>query len=248
MGKFRVNFLIVGTQKGGTTALASFLGQEPRICMAPCKEVHFFDAPNFDDSADIDSINRRYQKAFPNFASQPLVGEATPIYMYFPQVAARIKQYNPDMKLIFLLRDPTSRAISHYGMEYARGNEKWPLPMALALEPFRLWRDRGDASDQSSWRLHSYMDRGLYSRQIKNMKRYFPPDQMLFLRSEDLWRDHEGTLRKTYQFLGLGPDAVVAPQERVYVAQKTVRGSPFLLQLIKWRFSYERRFLARLLN
>jgi Sulfotransferase domain len=228
-----VNFLIVGTQKGGTTALAKFLSTHPQVCIAPVKEVHFFDydqnylgdgspwlgvpqniahpTPQTSNSKPQD----RYHSFFPNYSHQPVVGEATPIYMYFPWIAERIKTYNPSMKLIILLRHPVERAYSHYQMERARGWEWLPFSLAIRLEAWRLHLAKRDRSERSSLRTHSYGDRGFYSRQIHNLQRYFPSEQMLILLNEDLQNNHHETLQRVYEFLEVDRDVNIPAPERV---------------------------------
>ena|SRR5450755_1220153 len=115
----KVAFLIAGTQKGGTTALASYLQEHPAICMSTVKEVHFFDTEEFFASGDVDYT--RYHARFNPTARKRLLGEATPIYMYWEAAAHRIQRYNPTMKLILLLRNPVTRAYSHWNHEHARG-------------------------------------------------------------------------------------------------------------------------------
>ncbi len=216
-----VNFLIVGTQKGGTTALANFLATHPDICMAPVKEVHFFDydrhylhpnrsTPNWD----------YYHSFFPNYTGQPAVGEATPIYMYLPWIAPRLHAYNPNLKLIAILRHPIDRAYSQYQMEYARGWETLSFAAAIAAEPRRLFLpklasllgDRRHAQTETApIRTHSYCDRGHYARQIRNLLRYFPRQNLLVLRNEDLQAHHTQVLQTTYRFLGVRDDASLVP-------------------------------------
>lgn len=84
--------------------------------MAPAKEVHIFDSPTFDAG----QIDARYAAALPNYGGQRCVMEATPSYLYLPDVPGRIAQYNPAMRVIVLLRDPVERAVSHHHMERAR--------------------------------------------------------------------------------------------------------------------------------
>ncbi len=131
----QVNFLIAGAQKSGTTALHRFLSEHPRICMASRKEVHFFDKnKNFKiSSPDYDT----YHKNFPNPSDDQIVGEATPRYICWPSAPQRIKEYNPDMKLIFILRDPVERAYSQFIMEKKRGKEPFPFFVAIRLEKIR---------------------------------------------------------------------------------------------------------------
>lgn len=228
-----VNFLIVGAQKGGTTALAKFLSTHPQICLAPIKEVHFFDydqnyfgngepwlgVPKTLAHPKPQTLNPtpqdRYHRFFPNYDRQLAIGEATPIYMYLPWIAERIKAYNPNMKLIILLRNPLDRAYSHYQMERARGWEWLPFAIAIRIEALRLYLAKRDSSERSSLRTHSYCDRGFYARQIRNLQRYFPKEQMLILLNEDLQNSHSQTLQRVYQFLGVDSKVDIPVQERV---------------------------------
>ena len=219
---FRVDFVIGGTQKGGTSALAHFLRAHPEICMPKHKEVHFFDAPDFSEEADDTALARRYRKAFPKELTGRVVGDATPVYAYLPWVAGRVRRYNPGMKWILLLRDPVERAISHYAMERARGAEFLPLPLALRLERLRLWQDRHRAAWKTSLRHHSYLDRGRYSRQIARLWEHFPKEQVLVVESSVLRGRHEETLRTVYRFLGVREDVEVPPPETVFPTGKTV--------------------------
>ena len=132
-------------------------------------------------------------------------GEATPIYMFLPEIAGELKRYNPGLKLIVLLRDPVERALSHFYMEKNRGNESLPLLPALTLEPWRLRRCDDARRHGSAWQCHSYRSRGLYSRQLANLYRHFGREQVLLVRSEHLARDHNAALQRVFDFLGVGP-------------------------------------------
>ena len=99
----RVNFLIAGVQKGGTTILDNYLRSHPDICMANKKEVHFFDNEKLfhDKFTKIDY--EQYHSQFTKKNSHKVIGESTPIYTYWKPAAKRIFEYNKDMKLIILL-------------------------------------------------------------------------------------------------------------------------------------------------
>ncbi len=260
-----VNFLIVGVQKGGTTALAKFLSSHPQICIAPVKEVHFFDYDqNYlgDGSPWLGVPQKlshptphtpyptpqdRYHSFFPNCDRQLAVGEATPIYMYFPWIAERIKAYNPAMKLIIVLRHPAERAYSHYQMERARGWEWLPFPLAIRLEALRLRLAKHNASERSSLRAHSYGDRGFYSRQICNLQRYFPAEQMLILLNEDLQNNHHQTLQRVYEFLEVDREVNIPAPERVLngdYQSMSARDRNYLLR----KYEQEITAIATLLN
>ncbi len=219
MAGFRVDFVIGGTQKGGTTALAHFLGQHPEICLPLQKEAHFFDAADFPVDETPEASGERYRKFFPAEWGGRRCGDATPVYMYLPEIAGRIWRYNPAMKWIVLLRDPVERAVSHYQMERARGNEPLPFEEAIAAEKGRLRRDRDNRAWDSSVRLHSYIHRGLYTRQIRRLRRWFGEEAVLILTTEDLRHRHAETLRRVYQFLGLGNRDFVPLAEVVFAAK-----------------------------
>ncbi len=82
----KVNFLVCGTQKGGTTALAEYLSEHHEICMAKRKEVHFFDKVELPDYS-------HYHAFFSPKKHHKVLGEATPIYMYWDNAPERIHEY-----------------------------------------------------------------------------------------------------------------------------------------------------------
>ncbi|UCF67738.1 MAG: sulfotransferase domain-containing protein [Acidobacteriota bacterium] len=233
--RFKVDFLIVGTQKGGTTALAHFLRAHPSICVAPNKEAHFFDDPSLADLRwESPEAGRRFCSFFPNYTGQPRVGEATPIYMYLPGVPERIRRYNPAMKLILLLREPSDRALSHYAHSRRHHRERLPFPLALMLEQRRLARDWGDFDWNSSLRWHSYTDRGRYSPQIREMSAQFAAEQMLFLKTEELVNDHDRCLGRVFRFLGVEVPDPLPPHEVVHTSERR-----------HWAPAFCRRWVAR---
>ena len=117
----RITFVIGGVQKGGTTALAQYLAAHPGIRLPAGKEAHVFDAPGFDDAWDAATVDAQYAAHFPQHAADVLLGDATPFYLFHPDVVARIARYNPGMRWIILLRDPATRALSQFNMERERG-------------------------------------------------------------------------------------------------------------------------------
>src|SRR6478752_4058553 len=109
--KMNVDFIICGTQKGGTSALDVYLRGHPNICMAEKKEVHFFD--NEDAFRNATPDYSQYHSVFKSNSSSLIFGEATTIYMYWREAPRRMWQYNPNLKLIVLLRNPIERAYSY---------------------------------------------------------------------------------------------------------------------------------------
>lgn len=191
-----VNFLICGSQKSGTSALAEYLKQHSAICMAKRKEVHFFDKEHlFNDRG----VNYEFYHSFFQPGDNHLaIGEATPVYMYWTRAAKRIWQYNPDMKLIVILRNPVDRAYSHWNMEIHRGNETIPFEEAIINEA-----ERCKEALPLQHRFFSYTDRGFYSKQLERLWSYFPRDNTLILKNEDLRSHPRKTLNEICAFLEL---------------------------------------------
>jgi len=204
----RVDFVIGGTQKGGTSALDSFLRQHPEICMPTTrKELHFFDRE--EDNTD-------YKKYHANFKPKPhhrVIGEASPIYMYWETAPGRIWRYNPKMKWILALRNPVERAFSAWNMETKRGKEKLSFAEAIAKET-----ERCREALPLQHRVYSYVDRGFYAQQVRRLFNIFGRDSCLILLSEELRNDHKKTLNRVFEFLGVDssfvpPEASVFEQE-----------------------------------
>lgn len=207
-----VSFLIAGAQKGGTSALFDYLGDEPGLALSATKEAHFFD----DEALDWGRPDYgAYHAQFPAPDGRPR-GEATPIYLYWPNSLERVRAYNPAMKLIVLLREPVERAWSHWKMEYARGAETKPFAWCVREGRERLFdADPSGAAPPGAappgaapWgfhREHSYVERGFYGEQIERLLELFPRDQLLVLRSKDLRDDPGAVLAAARRFLGLAP-------------------------------------------
>ena len=242
----KVGFMIVGAQKCGTSALWEYLGAHPQVGMSSPKEVQLFSGPDYSSDWSPQEIDRRYAPWFRHCPEAEVRGEVTPIYLFFPEVAAQLKRYNADLKLIVLLRDPVERTISNYYMQRARGKEKAPLWLALLAEPRRLRRCANPREWGSATRVCSYRARGLYSIQLRNLHRHFPRHQVLIVRSRDLAQDHQAVLRRVFHFLGVAenveiPEHTVLPGER-----HGKRDHPILSALLRLSYLAERWRARRL--
>lgn len=236
----KVDFIICGTQKGGTTALDAYLRQHPRICMANCKEVHFFDDESNFQAEKIDYS--KYHAAFDIQAHGKLYGEATPIYMYWRDAPKRIWQYNPNIKLIVTLRNPIERAYSHWNMERQRNAETLSFGDALKFESVRR---REQLPYQH--RVFSYVDRGFYSEQLRRLWAYFDEKQVLVLKHEDLKLKPRETLNSVCDFLGIERMTRLDPHE-VHIGEYASQIGEKEKELLRYIYEYEIRGLERLLG
>lgn len=206
MGDRRVDFLVAGVQKGGTTALHAFLAEVAGIGMATPKEPHFFDNEATVDWAVPD--HAPYHAMFP--ADAGLWGEATPIYLYWPPALARIRDYRADMKFVVMLRDPVERAYSHWQMEYARGAETEPFAWCIREGRARVLA--GQQGVPGHHRVYSYVERGFYGAQLARLLALFPRDQLHIAHATTLKRDPTGVVASICAFLGVPLPPTLAPR------------------------------------
>ena len=209
----RVRFIIPGAPKAGTTAMSWFLAQHPDICIPPKKELNFFVRSNRYRQG-LRNGYRDYHDAFVNYRPGQLAGEASTHYLPSRVFARRSHRYNPDLKLICLLRNPIDRAYSNYIMERDRG-ERWSFGRAIRHERLRclLYRNRRRLRSHP----YSYVRRGLYAPQIRRLLRNFPREQVLIVLTDDLQDHHERVLREVYAFLGVR-QVNPPPRARVFAA------------------------------
>lgn len=193
----KLGFAVAGVQKGGTTTLAKLLNHHAGLQMASVKETHFFDNERHDwTSGDYSPLNAR----FPNDDDR-LRGEATPITLYWRPAVRRMRAYNPDLKLILLLRDPVERAFSNWRHVYAMGRE--PLPFAEAIRAGRA-RVTEQAEMEGLQRMYSYVERGQYAPQLDHLLAHFPRAQIHCQTTESFTKDQAAGLAQIADFLGVG--------------------------------------------
>lgn len=193
----KVNFVIAGAQKCGTTSLAAYLRQHPDIFVAE-QEGHFFDRDQHFTSSEVDY--GPYHQLFEASAGQACLGESTPVYLYWNSAAERIYRYNPAMKLLVLLRCPVARAYSAWNMEWQRGRDELPFAQAIQSEASRIKQ-----ALPQQLRIAAYVDRGFYARQLEHLWQHFPREQTLVLPSKQLRQASQSSLNKVCDFLSLPP-------------------------------------------
>jgi hypothetical protein len=204
------DFIIIGAQRGGTTSLFEYLRQHPSIKLPSQKETHFFDKEYYQGMD-------WYQSFFPTLEEKEnlikktgafVTGEATPYYMFYPHAPERIKQLQPPVRLIVLLRNPIDRAYSHWKLERSRNMEQLAFEDALFMEQIRLKGKERELIEnvlQTSFEhfCYSYIGKGMYYDQLKRWFNYFPQSQFLIIKSEDMFETPHIVYRDVLAFLGL---------------------------------------------
>lgn len=194
----RVDLFIAGVQKAGTTSLDAMLRQHPQLQGPAIKETHVFDDETWDWN---EAPDLRLDAFYPDPKGDRLRFEATPVTSFWPPALARIRQYNPEARIVIILRDPIARAWSHWSMEKSRGLE--PLSFSEAI---RHGRNRLEAGPLGSeMRVFSYIERGLYLEQVQRVLSLFPAKQVLFLEFEALFCNPEASLNRIAGFAGIEP-------------------------------------------
>jgi hypothetical protein len=198
------DFLIIGSQKAGTTSLHGYLTEHPKIAPALAKEVHFLDYNFYRGEA-------WYRAHFPTRMEKwrgdfLVTGEGSPYYMFYPQVALRAKQLMPHVKLIVLLRNPVERAYSHYHHQVRLGLESLFFEEAIEQEAERLDGEfekilYDDEYYSFNYQNYSYLARGMYADQLERWFKHFPRNQFLILQSETFYQDTAHEFERVLNFL-----------------------------------------------
>lgn len=242
------DFLVIGAKRCGSTSLYSYVLQHPDVApMFPAAEgkkgTHYFDRHSTRSMP-------WYRSHFPRSSSGRLCGEASTYYFSHPYSAQRAAATVPGAKLVALLREPGERAFSQYRDEVKNGNETLSFADALAREPERLEpeleRMRADPHYYSFRHEHlSYLTWGRYAEHLERWLEVFPRDQLLVLRSEDLFAEPERVFRRVTDFLGLTP---FAPPFRRYNEAPAGRLDPAARALLTTYYEPHNARLGELLG
>jgi hypothetical protein len=177
----KVDFIIIGAQKSGTTSLTYQLSQHRQICFCKVKEPH-----HFSKSKDWKNELQVYHKFFEPMSGQ-LCGEASTSYTFLPQyshTSSRLFEYNPKLKLIYIVRQPVERIISHYMHKLARGRAKNSPELDVLINPH-------------------YINVSRYGMQLEPYLKLFPRGNVLLLIFEEFISNPFKILEQIALFLGI---------------------------------------------
>lgn len=227
------NFLIIGSQKSGTTSLYHVLRHHPQIFMPERKEINYFF-----HQAEYDKGFKHYISHFDHAPENSVaIGEASPGYICHPLSPGRIHRLLPQVKLILTVRHPIERAYSQY----------WDNRRSLS-EP-RTFEQTIETALEATYHPErlGYFSRGTYIQYINRYLECFPRENLLVLSFEDLRRSPEDFYCRIFTFLGVDVDVhipdITAHRNPAAIWQnpiyKTFLRYPALTRLLHPRF---RRF------
>ncbi len=183
----KLDFIIVGAMKAGTSSLAFQLKDNPQVCI-PLKELHFFDnEDNFSKGVEW------YESFFKDCSSSGIIGEKTPTYSYSEKVPKRIFDYNPEVKIVWIFRNPVDRAYSNYWHAVKAGVENLSFEKAVKLESKRIEQDI----------FKGYLKRSIYIEQVERYLKFFDIKNMHFLLFEEFLQNPTENMRKLFKFLDI---------------------------------------------
>lgn len=176
--KTHLDFLILGAQKCGTTALHEWLSKQEDVSLPNQKETRFF----CDEDKYINGIDW-YLNHFNKKGKNYILGEADPDCIFSEDAPLRIKNNFVNLKFIIIFRNPLHRAYSHYLMSTYRGYEKLSFIDALNAEEQRIH------SEDSCFFLshHSYLTRGKYSEQVRKYQSIFTENEFFFINYDEMF-------------------------------------------------------------
>lgn len=201
----KLTFVICGAPKAGTTSLYHLLNAHPDVCMSSIKETDFFQH-NFSNGYDW------FYALYSHYNGEFAIGEASPGNMIHPEAPERMYDHNPDMKLIFMLREPIERAWSQFQYALYRGTEHPDTDF------YHFITDPHNPFGQRTIEL------GMYCEQLKRYSRFFKRDQMLVLFYEDFSQNTASTLKEIFNFINVDPNFIPPHSSRenrtLYLKQK----------------------------
>ncbi len=179
------NFLVIGAAKSGTTWLQLCLEEHPEIFVPLIKEVHFFSyAKKYEKGLSW------YQSFFQKCNQEKAIGEISPSYLVNPKAPQRIYEFNPNMRLITILRNPIERAYSNYCMSLC-GNLV-SKNIAQELSPNAA--------------TNNFVSQGMYFKYVDEYIKLFGSQNVKVLIYEDLLKEPKSFVQQVYSFLNVDSD------------------------------------------
>lgn len=219
------NLVIIGAQKSGSSSLHHYLDQHPDVSMSRVKELDYFvDSLNWDKGPDW------YAAQFDGNGAK-VIGEASPSYSMYPNftgVPARMYAFIPDARLIYIVRDPVQRMVSHYLHQWYGKRQQTTSLDSLA--------------DLDHPRSRHYLMTSSYFLQLSQYLEFYDISRVLVISLEELKSARQATMRKVFRFLEVDesfePDSTLGALNTTNAKMRTNRlgelalsGSPLVASL-----------------
>ncbi len=220
MANFKIDFFCVGAAKSGTTALHYFLRQHPEIYMPLKKEIHHF-ANDLLKKNDYWLQKDVFLKLFRKTKENQTAGETSVFYLLSENAAKNIFEYNPEAKIIIMLRNPAEVSYSLYSQLVFNGEENI-MDFRKAIE-IEADRKKGINLPENTRiiKKHLYIETVKFTEQIKRFQKLFPSKQIHFIFFEDFKQNTLQTVQNTYQFLNINDSFV--PKLKIHNANKKIK-------------------------
>jgi hypothetical protein len=239
----RIDFIGVGVQKAGTTALYHYLCKHPDIAMSDWKELHYFSNPSLDFKIEELNDYANYHQHF-DWTTEKIRGEITPRYCYSNDVISHIFKYNPQMKIILILRNPIERAFSHWNMRLSKKEISSSFLDCIKAD---ILRHRFNTQFEQ-YPEDDYVRRGFYVEQIDRIYQYFPTEQVHIIKYEDFRANQQQVLIDILLFLGLDYSKFNFEEKQVYHFPYTTEMDTASFNLLNELFIPEIEKLEKKLN
>jgi hypothetical protein len=206
-----VNLFIVGMPKAGTTSLHQYLSQHPDVCMSEDKEPHFFSVDLLNEGEVFHGFpkytryptRKDYHQLFSQREKEKIVGESSVFYLFSRLAAGQIKEYNPDAKIIIMIREPVSFLYSLHSQGVYSGNEvEKDFEKAMDLQDLRRLGKELPSTVHFPSRLF-YDDHIHTSEHIERYLEHFPKQNIRIILFDDFIKDTSKSYCETLQFLGV---------------------------------------------
>ncbi|HAF30465.1 MAG TPA: hypothetical protein DCG75_15590 [Bacteroidales bacterium] len=188
----KVNMLIIGAGRSGTTTLYEHLKSHSDICFSNIKEIPFFSIQ------DIYQRGESYYHSFFKPNNQKIIASSDTYLLIDREAPKRIVDYNPDMKIIIMLREPVERAYSSYIYALNNGHEKKTITFRDAFINENENIENADIVKKNNLG-HFYT--GLYYKHLKYWMQFFPEENFLVIKTSDLKENYQEVLKKLTEFL-----------------------------------------------
>jgi len=219
--EIKVNTLIIGAGRAGTTSLFALLEQHPQVCFSYLKEVHYFSVPDLYKRGE-----QYYHSFFRHYQNEAVLASADTYLFMDYEAIKRIHRYNPKMKILVVLRDPVERAYSSYWYSVNYGHHKaYPSFMDSAE------REKGIEHEPDIVRRNNqgHFYGSLYYRHLNRWLEFFPREQFLLLTTSGLKEQPQDLTRELYRFLEIRDNPVEPGLENAAAVPRHRRMEKFLL-------------------